>query len=135
MAKSLTRRCSGQNAKGEPCGFSPQRDSEFCWWHDPAHAEEAKEARRLGGLRRRREGVIRGSYDFVGLTTVPDLQRLLEIIAVDTLALDNSVARARTMVALVQAAAKLLEIGDFAQRLEALETVVEPRLREMKRAG
>jgi hypothetical protein len=135
MAKSLTRRCSGQNAKGEPCGFSPQRDSDLCWWHDPAHAEEAREARRLGGVRRRREGVVQGSYDFVGLTTIPDLQRLLEIIAIDTLALDNSVARSRTMVAVVQAAAKLLEIGDFAQRLEALEDVVTPRLHEVRRTG
>lgn len=131
----IGRRCRETNARGEPCGFNPQRDSDLCWWHDPEHEQEAKEARRLGGVRRRREGIIRGSYDWVGLTSIPDLQRLLEIIAVDTLSLENSVARARTMVAVVQAAAKLLEIGDFEQRLEALEGVIQPRLQEMRRTG
>jgi len=29
------------------------KGEDFCFWHSPEHAEEAEEARRLGGLRRR----------------------------------------------------------------------------------
>jgi hypothetical protein len=99
------------------------------------HEQEAKDARRLGGIRRRRESVVQGTYDVSGLGSIPELRRLLEIVAVDTLALDNSVARARTMVAIVQAAAKLLELGDFEERLAAIESVMEPRLQNQRRTG
>ena len=43
------------------------------------------EARRLGGLRRRREVAVSGAFDFVGLQNVPDIRRLLEVAMLDTL--------------------------------------------------
>ncbi len=61
------------------------RASKFCFWHDPAHAEEMAEARRLGGLRRRKEKAVEGAYDFGGLVDVSQVRRLLEIAALDTL--------------------------------------------------
>ena len=47
--------------------------------HSPEHAEEVTEARRLGGLRRRREVAITGAYDLGGLESVADIRRLIEI--------------------------------------------------------
>ena len=47
--------------------------------HCPEHAAEAAEARRLGGLRRRREVAVSGAYDFCGLESVGDIRRLLEV--------------------------------------------------------
>ena len=79
------------------------------------------EARRLGGLRRRREVAVSGAYEFVGMETVGGLRRLLEIAAVDTLSLENSIARSRTLAYLAMAAIKLLEVGELEQRLAALE--------------
>ena len=38
--------------------------------HSPEHAKEVQEARRLGGLRRKREVTLSGAYDFEGLGTV-----------------------------------------------------------------
>jgi hypothetical protein len=131
----LKRTCKETGKDGQPCRATPQREKDLCFWHDPEHEQEAKEARRLGGIRRRREGLVQGTYDFSGLSSIVELRRLLEIVAVDTLALDNSVARARTMVAIVQAAAKLLELGDFEERLAAIESVMESRLKQMRRAG
>jgi hypothetical protein len=40
----------------------------------------------------------------------------VEIAVLDTLGLENSVARARTLAYLAQTAAKLLEIGSFEER-------------------
>ena len=83
------------------------------------------EARRLGGLRRRREVAVSGAFDFVGLETVGDIRRLLEVTVLDTLGLENSIARARTLAYLATTAIKLLEVGELEQRLAALEAAVQ----------
>lgn len=102
--------------------------SGLCFMHDPKHAQEAAEARELGGRRRKRESTIAAAFDFEGLDSVPKLRRLLEIVGVDLLGLENSIARARAVISLVIAGAKLLELGEHGERLNALEAVVGPRL-------
>ena len=124
----VTKRvCRGLKADGSSCGMPPLRQSEFCLAHDPDHSEEAQEARRLGGQRRRRETIVSAVYDFEGLGSIPQVRRLLEVAAVDTLGLENSVARNRTLASLAQAAVGLLEKGEFEERLDALEEVLQPR--------
>ena len=120
--------CRAVKDGGQPCRAPRLRDSEFCFWHSPEHAEEAAEAQRLGGLRRRREKAVAGAYDFDGLDSVPKARRLLEIAALDSLALENSVARSRTLAYLAQVALKALEVGELAERIDALERLVAPRL-------
>ncbi len=102
-------------------------DGEFCFWHSPEHADDAAEARRLGGIRRRREKTVGGTYDFEGLETVRDVRRLLEIAVLDTLELENSVARSRALAYLAQMALKTLEVGELEDRLQALEQVMDSR--------
>ena len=82
------------------------------------------EARRLGGLRRRREVAVAGAYDFAGLGAVEDIRRLLEVAALDLLGLENSIARARTLAYLAMTAIKLLEAGELEERLNTLEAAV-----------
>ena len=102
--------------------------SEFCFWHSPEHAEEAAEARRLGGLRRRKEKITSGAYDFENLESVTQVRRLLEIAVLDTLGLENSIARSRTLAYLALVALKALEVGKLEERLAALEESLRPRL-------
>ena len=117
-----TRRlCQATRADGARCRAAPLLESDYCAMHDPAHAEAMAEARRLGGNRRKREVTLAGAYDFAGLTSVPDLRRLLEVVAFDLLGLDNSVPRARAVIAVVLAGAKLLEVGELEERIAALE--------------
>ena len=97
-----------------------------CFWHSPEHADEAAEARRLGGLRRRREATLAGAYEVEGLHTLPNIRRLLEIAALDALGLDNSIARSRALAYLAQVAVKLLEVGELEARLAAVEAAVQP---------
>ena len=103
------------------CRAAPVKDGDHCFWHSPEYAEDVAEARRLGGLRRRREVAVSGAYDVNGLETVGDLRRLLVIASLDTLGLENSIARARTLGYLVGVAGKLLETGELEERLAALE--------------
>ena len=115
------RTCEDHNASGQPCMQAPLHESRFCFWHDPENAEQAREARRLGGLRRRREHVVSGTYEFEGLDTVPKIRRLLEVAALDALGLENSLSRARTLGTLAIQAARLLEIGELEERVSSLE--------------
>jgi hypothetical protein len=117
-------RCTFVLPEGRPCRAIPQRDVPFCFFHAPGSEEEAAEARRLGGLRRRREKTLYGAYDFAGLGSVESIRRILEIATLDALGLDNSIARARVLIAAALAAARLLEVGELEARVEALEAAL-----------
>ena len=121
------RSCRFIRTDGSPCRSAPIRGEDYCFWHSPAHAEEADEARRLGGLRRRKERTVAGAYEFQGLATVADIRRLLEVAVIDTLSLENSVARSRTLAYLGQTALKCLEVGELEERLEVLESALRGR--------
>ena len=113
--------CMALNAAGRSCRAAPLRDRSFCRMHDPEQAEAVADARRLGGLRRRRESTLAHAYDLTGLASPREVLRLLDIAAFDTLGLDNSVARARTLVQISGAAIRLLEVTSLEERLRALE--------------
>ena len=61
---------------GRPCRAPALRAGSACFWHAPESTEAAAEARRLGGLRRRREGTIGGAY--AALVGVIDRETLLQ---------------------------------------------------------
>ena len=53
---------------GLGCGATPMRDVTLCFFHAPGNEEEQADARRLGGLRRKREKTLAGAFDFEGLS-------------------------------------------------------------------
>jgi hypothetical protein len=107
--------------------MAPQHDRPCCFAHDPERATEAAEARRLGGLRRRKEGTIAVAYDLPGLDTVAGIRRLLDIVVTDGVGLDNGIARLRVLISTAVAAMNLLKVGELEERLAALEGVVGHR--------
>jgi hypothetical protein len=100
--------------------------------HDPAHADEMQEARRVGGLRQRRETTVAVAYKVDGVETIPELRRVLEIVILDALGMDNTVARGRLLVSAVVAAAKLTENGEIALQIARLHDVLKPRIEQEK---
>lgn len=102
------------------------RGDAYCFWHSPDHVQEAENARRLGGLRRRREKTIASVYELEGLGSVDGIRRVLDIVVADALGLDNSVARSRVLIAAVMAATRLLEVEQLDARQAFLATEVAP---------
>jgi hypothetical protein len=100
----------------------PLRKSKWCYAHHPKKARERAAARRLGGAHRKRTGG--DPPDDVSLTTAGDIRTLLERVAVDAFALDNSAQRARALVGVATVALKGLEVGALEERIEALENYV-----------
>ena len=123
----IRRRCAYAKADGQPCQMAPLRDRPNCFAHDPERAEEAADARRLGGLRRRKEGTIAVAYDLPGLDTVVGIRRLLDIVVTDGVGLDNGIPRLRVLISTAVAAMNLLKVGELEERLAALEGVVGHR--------
>jgi hypothetical protein len=107
--------------------MAPLRERPYCFSHDPERAADAAEARRLGGLRRRKEGTIAVAYDLPGLESVAGIRRLLDIVVTDGVGLDNGIPRLRVLISTAVAAANLLKVGEFEERLAALEAAVEPQ--------
>lgn len=124
----VTRRmCAARGPTGKPCQSPPLHDSEYCFMHSPEYAQDAQEARRLGGLRRKKEATVSGAYDVEGLNSVKDIQRILEIAMLDTLAMENSMSRNRTLIYLALTALKVLEVGGHEDRITALEQAISDK--------
>src|SRR5207253_3189241 len=96
--RSPTTRCAFLMPDGSNCGAAHMRESTYCFLHDPEHAGEADEARRVGGLRRRRESTLGTAFDLGELDTVGGIRRLLDIVVTDALAADGGVNRQRVLI-------------------------------------
>ncbi len=127
----VLRTCQAVKEDGAPCRAAPLTGSDHCRMHSPDHAQEVQESRRLGGLRRRREVTVQGAYDLGKLDRVDGLQRVIEIAILDTLGLENSVARARTLGYLVGVGLKALEVGELEERMAVMEMAVRARPRRV----
>ncbi len=121
-------RCEGENARGERCRAFASPGEAFCFFHDPARADEAAEARRTGGVRRRRERVVTAAYELGDLTTTDGLFRLLQVAVTDILQLENSIARGRSLLYAISVGTRLAEVRDVEARLQAIESAIASKV-------
>ena len=118
--------CTALRRDGRPCRATPMIDEPFCFWHAPETAEDAAEARRAGGLHRRKKRTVATVYGLHGLRTIEDLQATLETVTIETFALENSIARNRAIAGMLATGVKLVETGELAERIAALEAARRP---------
>jgi hypothetical protein len=76
---------------------------------------------------------VSGAYGYEGIGTVGAVQRILDIAIIDTISLENSPNRNRTLGALAGLALKALEVGEQEERLTAIEAALGPRLVKKER--
>ena len=122
------RPCARTAGNGAPCRAAALVDGRYCFLHDPEHAEAAAAARRIGGLRRRRTASQTIAFDLGDIRSLDGLWRMLEVTIEDTLALDNGIARNRTLVYATSVAGRLLAGVDLDARVSALESTRPPQL-------
>jgi hypothetical protein len=120
----IRKGCAYAKADGQPCRMAPLHDRPYCFSHDPERAAEAAEARRLGGLRRKKEGTIAIAFDLPGLDTAAGIRRLLEIAATDAVGLAIGIPRLRVLISAATAATNLLKVGELEDRLAHVEAAV-----------
>ena len=114
-------RCRETKPDGTPCERIVPASQEYCYSHDPTRADERRRNAQRGG-RARGEGEM------------PDLKKQLKELAAGVL--DGTVDRGRaavanqilnTLIRAVEQERKLRELGELAERLEALEEVLKGR--------
>lgn len=129
----VSRTCREKNTDGNSCGAAPLLGEQFCLWHHPDHTDEVAEARRLGGINRRRQRIVFAANDFEGLASVEQVRRLLDLSVSVTLQQQPSLAQAKTLAYLAQQGLKMLEVGEIQERIEQLESVMGDKLRKEPR--
>ena len=107
-----------------PAGRDPSASAPGASCTIPSGPRRPTRPRRLGGLRKRKEGTLAVAYDLEGLDTVGGIRRVLDITITDALGLENGVARLRVLIAAAGAATRLLETGELEARLAALEAAM-----------
>lgn len=123
----ISRSCKEQKQDGSPCGSPPLQDGEYCYMHSPEHAAEMQEARRAGGLNKRRERTLSVVYEFEGLGSIEQIRRLFEIAGFEALALPAGPNKVRVIIQVGLAAMKALGVGDHEERLQEIEAVLGSR--------
>jgi hypothetical protein len=58
----VNRGCTFEMPDGLACRAPAMRGQNHCYWHDPSRLEEAADARRLGGLHRRKATSVATVY-------------------------------------------------------------------------
>ncbi|MCK4314827.1 MAG: hypothetical protein KAX24_03560 [Anaerolineae bacterium] len=121
-------KCQAITKNGTPCQAYALDGSDYCFHHDPAQAARRRAARSKGGLARhgRHIGPV-GQAEPVELDTMADVATLLRQAINDTLNLENSLQRARTIGYLSGLFIKALDMAALEQRVIALERTLESR--------
>jgi hypothetical protein len=104
------------------------RGEPFCFWHSTETADELADAQRMGRLHRRKKRTVATISGFGGLRTIEDHQALLETITIETMALENSIARNRAVNSMLATGLRLVETGELEARVQALEAAAGQRL-------
>ena len=118
-------RCLGNKRDGSRCTVTVEPPQTYCWWHDPANAEERRRAASRGGKRAGRGRPV---------SELARLQGRFEDLA--NKVLSGEVERARAAVACqllngaracVRDALTAREQEELIERLEALEGALEQK--------
>ena len=113
------KNCKAISASGKPCRGRPLRGSDYCFTHDPANAKKRAQARRLGGQRSR---IGHSAAQLPAqVRTLDQAREILEYTLAEIEPHENSIARARVLIALFDSFVKALEIGSLEERIAALE--------------
>jgi hypothetical protein len=117
----LSKQCGGFKRDGSQCTATVNPPQTYCWWHDPANAEQRKRAASRAG---------RGKSN----KEVQGIKARLEDLADGVLlgTIDRSDAEVvgqiwNTYLRAVSVELKVKEVLDLEARLEELETLLEER--------
>ena len=114
-------KCHGKNSSGEPCKMAALKGERYCFNHSPNVRREQAAARKRGGEARHTPHFADPSLLPAKVEKLEDASRLLTYTLAEVAGMDNSIARARVLLALHESFIRSIEIGELEQRIAALE--------------
>lgn len=118
--------CKAKTQSGQPCQMKPRKGKKFCFTHDPESRTAQAQARKRGGENRHTPHAGDVSTIPQQIGTMADAGKILDYTLAELLAMDNSIPRARALLALHDSFVRSFEIGELEQRLAALEARSKP---------
>lgn len=117
----MSNHCKARTQGGKPCQAKPLRGKSYCFTHDPANARARAAARRKGGERTR---INHGAAVLPAqVETIHEAREILRYVMGELMQHENSLQRARILLALHDSFIKSLEIGELEERIAALEAL------------
>ena len=115
-------KCKARNKGGKQCKANALRGGNFCFTHEPKNAAAAARARKLGG--HNSATPHGGNVEAIpaDIASLEDAGKILNYTLTELLVMDNSIPRARALLAVVDSYIKSIEIGELEKRIQALET-------------
>lgn len=113
--------CKATTKSGKPCRAAAVKNSKFCMIHAPHLGAKRAQARKRGGQTHRTPHGASAEILPDRITSIQDAQKILDYVMRELLPMDNSIQRARVLIALFEAYARALEVGEIEARLGALE--------------
>lgn len=123
---TVARQCKAKKKSGTRCEAYAVIGSDFCLTHDPGRAKERAQRNRAGGLAKAAPKATEG-VDAPKVESIADVIALINFTIADLWLLENSVPRARGLLAAASEAIKALQIGELEDRVAALESMLNAR--------
>lgn len=120
-------KCKANTSAGLPCKMQSLKGSSYCFTHAPEVGAARAMARKAGGARHRTPHYGDESMIPREVKTLDDANKILAYTLTETVPMENSIARARLLLALYDSFVKSFEIGELGQRLAALEQALKAR--------
>ena|SRR5688572_11182323 len=114
-------KCNGKNSRGEPCKVAALKGDRFCFNHSPGTRRAQAEARKRGGMARLTPHYADSSTVPANVTTLEAARGILAYTLVEVIGMDNTIARARVLIALFDSFIKSIEIGELEAGIQALD--------------
>ena len=123
----MQKTCKATTKAGKRCQAKPITGSEYCFSHDNNSAAARAAAHKLGGERTRTPHGADPAIIPSTITTIQDARQILLYTLQEILPMENSIPRARVLIALFDSYNESIKTGELAERLTAIESILKAR--------
>lgn len=114
-------KCKASTKSGAACTMPATRGGKYCFTHSPATRRAQAEARKRGGENSRTPHAGDPATIPADIASIEAAGKILAYTLQELLVMDNSIPRARALLALFDSYIKSFEIGELEKRIQALE--------------
>ena len=114
-------KCQSKTKTGQACKMPAIKGTRLCFTHSPATRRAQAAARRLGGYNSSTPHAGDPATIPADITTIESAAPIVRYVLDELLTMDNSIQRARALLACFDSFVKAFEIGELEQRIAALE--------------
>lgn len=119
--------CKAKTKTGARCGMAAVKGSAYCFTHDPAQGAARAAAHKLGGARTRVKHGGDAETLPANIKTIAQAMTILDYTLRELLEMENSIQRARALIALVGGYVDAVKVGELEARMIAIEAALRTR--------